>query len=120
MSLLNAKDLIEWIKANVETDQVKAEAAACWFVAYSEAVEDHGSNTVKDWAMVILNGLPGVTLGYVDDWFEQMVDLHDGDVEEFNCEGLLQQHFEIREDHRLHSIFNNNHSIAGGQLFVQL
>ena len=96
--LLNAKDLVEWIKANVETDQVKAEEAACWFVAHSEAIEDHGSNTVKDWAMVILNGLPGVTLGYVDNWFEGQIDLYGGDVEEFNCEGLLKAHFDMDEE----------------------
>jgi hypothetical protein len=99
MGIKNAKDLIEWIQSNTEhTSEANAVPAALWFVAYHEAVEDHGSNTVKDWAHVILNGLPGVTPEYVDDWFEQMIDLYDGDMEEFNCEGLLKAHFDIDDE----------------------
>lgn len=85
----NAKELVDWIKANTSnTSEADAVPAALWFVAYREAEDDHGSNTVKDWAHVILNGLPGVTPEYVSDWLES--------CDQDDLVDLLEAHFKPR------------------------
>ncbi len=56
------KQLCAWIKKNAPKDKRDGtiENAAYWFVAYREAAWMHDVNMVKDWAHVLLNGLPPI------------------------------------------------------------
>lgn len=91
-------DLIDWIIANTEnTDTIKAEDAARWFVAMQEAKLVFESYTNKDLAHMIQHGFGPIDDEYVTGWLSNSAEnWDDPDLTwEESLIGLLTIHFGI-------------------------
>jgi len=100
------QDMLDWIRDNVDLEaigQESPESALCWFVAMHEVTNDHEGNTTKDWALLLLDGHPGIDIDYCKNWLEWQIEVaeeerqiemaEDDDDEDLGLEGQLADFF---------------------------
>lgn len=78
------EDLVAWIKAEVDPKEygsATAEDAAMWFVAVKMAEMYCDTNTIKDWARLIIGGMSPLTPDECTEWILNNTYDEDGEVE---------------------------------------
>lgn len=108
MKIKNYHGIIEWIFANTKIKNIAdVEKAVLWFAAMQISMDLTNSNSAKDWAHLVLNGMPALNFESVDAWIKVYNQNRDKELNEtgdenhervpLSIEKLLEIHFEVEQ-----------------------